>query len=57
LDVSLDSEKGYGNNIYYFILRALLGGRSIYEKIKVNDEEQRQLVNNIFKQSSTLRSF
>ena len=57
MDVSLDSEKGYGNNIYYFILRALLGGRSIYEKIKVNDEEQRQLVNNIFKQSSTLRSF
>jgi len=30
------------------------GGRSIYEKIKVNNEEQRQLVDNIFKQSSTL---
>ena len=29
------------------------GGRSIYEKIKVNNEEQRQLVDNIFKQSST----
>ena len=53
MDVSLDSEKGYGNNIYYFILRALLGGRSIYEKIKLNDGEQRQLVDNIFKQSST----
>jgi len=34
-------------------LSALLGGHSIYEKIKVNDEEQRQLVGNIFKQSST----
>jgi len=53
LDVSLDSEKDYDNNIYYFILSALLGGRSIYEKIKLNDEEQRQLVDNIFKQSST----
>ena len=30
LDVSLDSEKDYDNNIYYFILNALLGGRSIY---------------------------
>jgi len=28
LDVSLDSEKDYDNNIYYFILSALLGGRS-----------------------------
>jgi len=53
LDVSLDSEKDYDNNIYYFILSALLGGRSIYKKIKVYDEEQRQLVDNIFKQSST----
>ena len=53
LDVSLNSEKDYDNNIYYFILSALLGGRSIYEKIKVNDGEQRQLVDNIFKQSST----
>jgi len=34
-------------------LSALLGGRSIYSKIKVNDGEQRQLVDNIFKQSST----
>ncbi|KAG4091653.1 hypothetical protein H8356DRAFT_1335457 [Neocallimastix lanati (nom. inval.)] len=39
LNVSLDSEKDYDNNIYYFIL--------------INDREQRQLVNNIFKQSST----
>ena len=53
LDFSLDSEKDYNNNIYYFILNALLSGRSIYEKIKVNDGEQRQLVDNIFKQSST----
>jgi len=53
LDVSLDSEKDYDNNIYYFILSALLGGRSIYSKIKINDGEQRQLVDNIFKQSST----
>ena len=53
LDVSLDSEKDYDNNIYYYILSALLGGRSIYSKIKVNDGEQRQLVDNIFKQSST----
>ena len=49
LDVSLDSEKDYDNNIYYFILSALLDGRSIYEKIKLNDEDQRQLVDNIFK--------
>ena len=34
-------------------LSTLLGGRSIYSKIKVNDGEQRQLVDNIFKQSST----
>ncbi|KAG4090724.1 hypothetical protein H8356DRAFT_1341342 [Neocallimastix lanati (nom. inval.)] len=38
LDISLDSERDYDNNIYYFILSALLGG---------------QLVDNIFKQSST----
>jgi len=53
LDVSLDLEKDYDNNIYYFILSALHGGRSIYEKIKLNDGEQRQLVDNIFKQSLT----
>ena len=53
LDVSLDLEKDYDNNIYYYILSALLGGRSIYSKIKVNDGEERQLVDNIFKQSST----
>jgi len=53
LDVSIDSEKDYDNNIYYYILSALLGGRSIYSKIKVNDGEQRQLVDNIFKRSST----
>ena len=34
-------------------MSTLLGGRSIYSKIKVNDGEQRQLVDNIFKQSST----
>jgi hypothetical protein len=39
LDVSLDSEMDYDYNIYYFILSALLGGRSIYEKIKLNDGE------------------
>ena len=54
LNVSLDSEKDYNNNIYYFILNALLGGCSIYEKIKFNDVEQKQLVDSIFKQSSTL---
>jgi len=32
-------DKDYDNNIYYFILSALLDGRSIYEKIKLNDEE------------------
>ena len=53
MNVSLDSEKDYDNNIYYFILSALLGGRSIYKKIKLNDGKQRQLVKNIFKQSST----
>ena len=53
LDVSLDSEMDYDNNIYYFILSALLGGRSIYSKIKINDGEQRQLVDNTFKQSLT----
>jgi len=51
LDVSLDSEKDYDNNIYYVILSAYHGGCSIYKKIKVNDGKQRQLVNNIFKQS------
>jgi len=50
LDVSLDSEKNYDNNIYYLILS---GGSSIYEKIKLNDGEQRQLIDNIFKKSST----
>jgi len=35
LEVSLDSEKEYDNNIYYFILSALLGGHSIYEKIEL----------------------
>ena len=35
-------------------MSALLGRRSIYEKkIKLNDVEQRQLVDNIFKQNST----
>jgi len=52
LYVSFDSEKDYDNNIYYFILSVLLGWCSIYEKIKLNDGEQRQLVDNIFKQSS-----
>ena len=43
LDVSLDSEKDYDNNIYYFILSVLLDGHSIYEKkVKFNDVEQRQ---------------
>ena len=46
-------KKDYDINIYYFILSALLDGRLIYEKIKLNDGEQRQLVDNIFKQSST----
>jgi len=32
LDISLDSEKDYDNNIYYFRLSAFLGGHSIYEK-------------------------
>jgi len=32
LDISFDSGKDYDNNIYYFILSALLDGRSIYEK-------------------------
>ena len=36
LDVSLDSEKDYDNNIYYYILSALLGGRSIHKKKKLN---------------------
>ena len=34
-------------------MSALLGGRSIYEKTKLNDGEQRQLVDNTFKPSST----
>jgi len=50
LDVSLDSEKDYDHNIYYFYIEY----SSIYEKTKVNDGEQRQFVDNIFKQSSTL---
>jgi len=50
---SLDSKKDYDNNICYFILSALLGGRSVYEKITLNDGKQWQLVDNIFKQSST----
>jgi hypothetical protein len=43
LDVSLHLEKDYDNNIYYFILSALLGGRfNIWKKkkkkkIKLND--------------------
>jgi len=39
-----------------FILSALLGGHSIYEKkkkIKVNDGEQRPLVDNIFNTKSS----
>jgi hypothetical protein len=28
-NASLDSEKDYNNNIYYFILSALLGGHSM----------------------------
>ena len=52
-DVSLYTEKDYDNNIYYFKLSVLLGGSSIYENIKLNNGEQRQLVDNIFKQSST----
>jgi len=48
LDVSLDSEKDYCNNIYDFILSALLVRRSIYiKKLKLMMGEQRQLVNNI----------
>ena len=43
LDVSLDSEKDYEYNIYYYILSAHLGGRSIYSKIKVNDVEQKTI--------------
>jgi len=38
---------------YIYIYNFLLGGSSIYSKIKVNDGKQRQLVDNIFKQSST----
>ena len=50
LDASLDSEKDYDNdnNIYHFILSALLGGRSIYEKIKLNDVEQ--IISNLYLQ-------
>jgi len=44
LNVSLDSEKDYDdNNIYYYILSTLLGGRSIYSKIKVIDGEQKTI--------------
>jgi len=39
--------------IFNFLLSTLLCGHSIYEKIKLNDGEQRQLVDNIFKQNST----
>ena len=53
ISLDLDSEKDYVDIIYYFILSALLGGRSIYSKIKVKDGEQRQLVDIIFKHSST----
>ena len=53
LDVSLDSEKDYGNNIYYFILQcSSWRGVQYIKKLKVNDGDQRQLVDNIFKQSS-----
>jgi len=31
-DISLDSEKDYDNNIYYFILSGLLGGGVQYMK-------------------------
>ena len=48
LDVSLDSEKDYDHNIYYFYIEY----SSIYEKIKLNDVEQRQLVDKTFKQNS-----
>ena len=34
-------------------MSALLSGCSIYEKVKLNDVEQRQFADNIFKQSST----
>ena len=57
LNVSLDSEKDYDNNIYYFILSALLGGRSIYEKFKVNDGEQRQLGGNFLSRVQLRRLF
>ena len=54
LDVSLDSEKDYVNNINYFIFEcSSWRAFNIWKKIKVNDGEQRQLVDNIFKQSST----
>eukprot|EP00833_Pecoramyces_ruminatium_P002957 jgi/Orpsp1_1/1176989/evm.model.c7180000059745.1 len=52
LDVSLDSEWDYEDNIYYFKLSALLGGCSIHEKLKLENGEQRQFVDKIF-QSST----
>ena len=35
LDVSLDSEKDYDNNIYYYIFSTFLSGRSIYSKLKL----------------------
>ena len=44
LDVSLDLEKDYDNNIYYYILSAFLGGRSIYSKIKVNNDRGTKII-------------
>jgi hypothetical protein len=39
LDVYLDSEKDYyDDNIYYFILSALLGGRSILKLMMGNKD-------------------
>ena len=52
LDVSFDSENDYEDNINYFVLSSLLGGTSVYEKLKLNTGEQRQLVDNIFKKST-----
>jgi len=50
LDVSLDSEKDYVNNIYYFIIECSFwrAFNICKKKIIVNDGEQRQLVDNIF---------
>jgi len=44
LDVSLDSEKDYDNNIYYYILSALLGGRSIYIYIKKKKKKLKMMM-------------